>query len=127
MTDASLARLRTATLIAAGAGAVGSIAFMLIAGHPPLFLRVLFAIWVLGPFVVFLGADRVSKRWSVLTRATLYGVTLLITLVSLVTYGYVALGPPKGAFAFVVIPPASCVLMAIAIAIAAMISGRQSH
>ena len=63
-------------------GAVASIALMLRAGHPPLFLRVLFAIWVLSPFAALLVANMVSKRWSVITRATLDTVMLVLTLMS---------------------------------------------
>ena len=68
--------LRGLALVAVVAGAVGSLGLMLRAGHPPLFLRVLFAIWVLSPFVAFLVAHVVSKSWSVLTRATLHSLML---------------------------------------------------
>ena len=44
-------------------GAVASMALMLRAGHPPVFLRVLFAIWVLSPFAALFVANMVSKRW----------------------------------------------------------------
>ena len=74
--------LRTVALIAVVAGAAGSIGLMLRAGHPPLLLRVLFAIWVLSPFVALLVADKVSKRWSVIIRATLHSVMLVLALSS---------------------------------------------
>ena len=69
-------------------------------------LLLLFTIWVLSPFVGLALAANVSKRWSALTRATLYGVMLILTLGSLVIYGDVALGPPrpKPAFMFLVVP-----------------------
>jgi hypothetical protein len=123
-----LALLRVAALIAVLAGALGSVGLMLRAGHPPLFLRVLFAIWVLSPFAVLVFAHSVSKRWSVFTRAALYGVMLAVTLGSLAIYGVVALGPPrpKPAFVFVLVPPASWLLAAIIIPIAALISDRLS-
>jgi hypothetical protein len=127
----SLSVLRTAALIALPAGAVGSVAFMLIAGHrnPSRVLLLLFAIWVLSPFVGLILAIIVSKGWSVLTRATLHGVILVLTLSSLAFYGDVALGPPrtKTAFTFVVVPPASWLLIAIAISIAALISRGRSR
>jgi len=92
-------------------------------------LLVLFALWVLSPFVVLVLANMVSKRWSVLTRATLYSVMLVLTLGSLAIYGDVALGPPRAqtAFVFVVVPPASWLLIAIVLPTAALLSGRRSR
>ena len=121
--------LRAAALIAVVAGAVGSVGLMLQAGHPPLFLRVLFAIWVLSPFALLALVETVSKRWSVLTRAALYVVMLVITLGSLVIYSVVAFGPHRAqpAFAFVLVPPASWLLTAIVLPIAALISGSPSR
>ena len=121
--------LRAAARIAVVAGAVGAVGLMLRAGHPPLFLRVLFAIWVLSPFALLVLAEMVSKRWSVLTRAALHVVTLLITLGSLVIYSVVAFGPPRAqpAFVFVLVPPASWLLTALVIAIATLISGSPSR
>src|SRR5258708_18487707 len=127
----SLSVLRTAALIALPTGAAGSIGFMLHAGHrnPSRVLLILFAIWVLSPFVALVFATTVSKDWSVLTRATLYGVMLVLTVSSLAIYGDVALGPPrtKTAFAFVVVPLASWLLIAITIPIAALIFRRRSR
>jgi hypothetical protein len=121
--------LRAAALIAVLAGAVGSVGLMLHAGHPPLFLRVLFAIWVLSPFTVLILAEMASKRWSVLTRAALHGLMLVVTLGTLAIYGVVSLGPPRAqtAFVFVVVPPASWLLTAIVLPIAALISGKRSR
>jgi hypothetical protein len=127
----SLSVLRTTALIALPAGAGGSVGFMLRAGHrnPSRVLLFLFAIWVLSPFVVLVFATIVSKDWSVLTRVTLYGVMLVLTVSSLSIYGDVALGPPrtKTAFTFVVVPPASWLLIAITTSIAALISRRRSR
>jgi hypothetical protein len=127
----SLNVLRTAALFALPAGAVGSIGFMLRAGHrnPSRALLILFAIWVLSPFVGMLFATILSKDWSALTRTTLYGVMLVLTVSSLSIYGDVALGPPrpKTAFAFVVVPLASWLLIAIATSIAALISRRRER
>jgi hypothetical protein len=120
--------LHAVALIAVVAGAAGSVGLMLRAGHPPLFLRVLFVIWVLSPFMALLLADKVSKRWSLITRATLHSVMLIVTLGSLVIYGGAALRPPasKPAFLFLVVPLGSWLLMAIVVPMAALISGRQS-
>ena len=127
----SLSVLRAAALIVLPAGAAGSIGFMLRAGHrnPSRVLLILFAIWVLSPFVALILATIVSKDWSVLTRTTLYGVMLVLTVSSLTIYGDVALGPPraKTAFAFVVVPPASWLLIAMTTSIAALISRRLSR
>jgi len=126
----SLSVLRTTALIALPAGAAGSVGFMLRAGHrnPSRVLLILFAIWVLSPFVALVFATIVSKDWSVLTRTTLHGVMLILTVSSLAIYGDVALGPPraKTAFAFVVVPPVSWLLIAITISIAVLISRRHS-
>jgi hypothetical protein len=125
-----LGLLRAVARIAVVAGAVGSVGLTLRAGRgTPRFLLVLFVIWVLSPFVALAWAYLVSKRWSVLTRAALYCVTLVITLGSLAIYGNVVL-PPAGsprAFVFVVVPPGSWLLMAIVVPIAALISRRLSH
>lgn len=127
----SLSVLRTAALIALPAGAAGSIALMLRAGHrnPSRVLLILFTIWVLSPFVALVFAIIVSKSWSVITRATLYAVVLVLTVTSLAIYGDVALGPPrtKAAFAFVVVPPVSWLVIAISTSIAALISSRRAH
>jgi hypothetical protein len=104
---------------------------MLRAGQrTPRFLLVLFTIWVLSPFVALAWANVVSTLWAVLTRAALYGVTLVITLGSLAIYGDVVVVAPPGsakAFDFVVVPPGSWLLMAIVVPIAALISRRMSH
>ena len=122
--------LRAVALITVVAGAGGSVGLMLRAGRrTPRLLLVLFVIWVLSPFVALAWANMVSKHWSVLTRATLYCVTLGLTLGSLAIYGYVVL-PPVGsprAFVFVVVPPVSWLLMAIVVRMAALISRRRSY
>lgn len=127
---AFLGLLRAVARIAVVVGAVGSVGFMLRAGRrTPHFLLVLFVIWVLSPFVALAWANLVAKRWSVPTRATLYGVTLLIALGSLAIYGGVV-SPPAGspgAFVFVAVPPGSWLLMTIVVPIAAWISRRLSR
>ena len=125
-----LGRLRAAALIAMAAGAVGSLGFMLRAGQStPRFLLIIFVFWVLSPFMALVLADAVSKRWSVLTRATLYSVMLVLALGSLAIYGDDALRPRRAhaAAVFVVVPPASWLCMAIVVPIAALISRRASR
>ena len=125
-----LGLLRRAAVIAVLAGAAGSLGLMFRAGRRQnsRILLVLFAIWVLSPFIALVRANVVSKRWSNLTRATLYSVMLVLTLGSLAIYGDVALGPPraKTAFVFVVVPPVSWLLIAIVVPTAALISRRRS-
>jgi hypothetical protein len=120
--------LRGAALIAVLAGAAGSVGLMLREGHrnPSRLLLVLFALWVLSPFMTLVWANVVSRRWSVLTRATLYVVMLVITLGSLAIYGALAFGllRAKTGFVFLVVPAASWLLIAVVIPMAAMISGR---
>ena len=121
--------LRGVALIAVVAGAAGSVGLMLRAGHPPLFLLVLFTGWVLSPFVAVVVADMASKRWSVLTRTTLHGVMLILTLGSLVCYGGLVSMPPgtRPAALFLLVPLASWLLLAIALALSALTSRRRSR
>lgn len=122
--------LRAATRVAVVSGAAVAVALTLRAGrHTDFRLVTLFVIWVLSPFIVLGTAGVLSKRWSALTRAALHIVTLLVALGSPVVYAVVALGPPrpKPAFLFLVVPLASWLLIAIAIPLAAHISGRQSR
>jgi len=126
-----LSLLHAAALIAVLAGAVGSVGLMLHAGHrnPSRLLLVLFALWVLSPFIALVLANMVSKRWSVLTRATLYVMMMVLTFGSLAIYGALVFGPlrAKTGFIFLVVPAASWVLIAIVVAIAAAIMGRRSR
>jgi hypothetical protein len=119
--------LRVVALIAVPAGAVGSVGLMLHAGrHSPRVLLLLMALWVLSPFVVFVVADVVSKRWPVATRAALHCAMVVVALGSLAVYTVDALRPPKAqaAFVFVAVPPVSWLLTAMIVSIATLISGR---
>jgi hypothetical protein len=80
--------LHVVALTALVAGALGSIGLMFWVGHgnPSRVLLVLFTIWDLSPFMALLLADMISKRWSVITRATLHIVMLVIALSSLALY-----------------------------------------
>jgi hypothetical protein len=122
-----LGLLRGAALIAVLAGAVGSLGFLLREGRrTPRFLLLLFVLWVLSPFVALAWANLVSKRWPVLTQATLYSVMLVLTLGSLALYGGVVLGPIKAkpAAVFLLFPLASWLLAALVVTIAALRSRR---
>jgi uncharacterized membrane protein YhaH (DUF805 family) len=124
-TGGFLGFLRAVGLIAVLAGSAGSVGLMLRAGRrTPRLLLILFVIWVLSPFVALAWANMMSKRWSDLTRAGLFCVTLVVTLGSLAIYGDLV-KPPAGspaAFVFVAVPPASWLLLAIVLPIATLIS-----
>ena len=125
-----LGPLRTAALIALLVGAGGSIGLLLRAGQrTPRLLLVILIIWVLSPFMALVLADVISKRWPVLTRATLYSATLVVTLGSLAIYGDDALGhrTAQAAFVYVMVPPVSSLLVAMAVSIAGFVSRRQSR
>ena len=117
-----LGLLRAVAMIAVLVGAGGSISMTLRVGHRnnSRLLLVLFGIWVLSPFIALVWANLVSKRWSVVTRATLYTVMLVLTLGSLAIYGAVALGlsRAKPAAVFLLVPSASWLLIAIVVPIA---------
>jgi hypothetical protein len=88
--DGGLLRfLRVAGLIAVVVGAVGSTGLMILVGrrNPSRVLLGLFVIWDLSPFIGLLLVDMVSKRWSIITRATLHIVMLVIALSSLALWG----------------------------------------
>ena len=123
--------LRGSALVAVAVGALGSVAFTLRAGHrnKSLLLMALFVVWVLSPFAVLVWSHLLSKRWSAITRITLHWLMLVVPLYSLALYGTVALGPPraKTASMFVVVPPASWLLIAIVLLIAAVTSRKLSR
>jgi len=125
-----LALLRGASLIAVLVGAAGSVGLMLRAGQrTPRLLLVGFLFWVASPFVALAWAHMVSARWSVVTRATLYSVTLVLTLGTLAIYGNLVDIAPAGssnAFRFVAVPPASWLLLVLVIPIAELISRRRT-
>jgi hypothetical protein len=121
--------MRTVSVLAAVIGAVGSTGLMLVSGqHPPVFIVLLFVIWNTAPFAALAWGAMVSQRWSVLTRSTLYGVTLIVTVTSIALYLCRVLYPPEStpAFIFVAVPLGAWLLMAIAVPIAALVSSRRS-
>ena len=124
----SLGLARRGALIATGVGAVGSELLMLRSAEstPPL-LIVSFTGWVLSPFVALAWANRAAVRWPALTQRALYGVTFVVTALSLAIYGN-ALARPAGssaAFYFVVVAPVSWALIALAVSIPVWISRRR--
>ncbi len=127
--DGVRGHLRTASLICAVVGAIGSVGSVLRVGEgAPGVLLVLFVGWVLTPFFALVLANLVGKRWTVLTRTTIYCITLAVALASLAIYGYVVFWPrPKTPTAlFLLFPLGSLVASAVAVAIAGLISRRRN-
>jgi predicted alpha/beta-fold hydrolase len=122
--------LRKAGLLAILIGGVGSVFLTLYTGrrNPSALLMAAFAIWVLLPFVALAAADAMSTNWSAVTRTVLYALMFVTAIDTLGTYGYVAFGPPRPqpAFWFLVVPPASLLLIAILLRIVAGIGKSRS-
>ena len=108
------------------AGAVGSVVLTLLAGrhNHSIILLLLFAMWVLAPFLALVYANTVSPRWSVLVRRMLFCATLVVTLGSLAIYANMLTAPPgsKIAVPFVVVPAASWILIATVLSAAALLA-----
>jgi hypothetical protein len=125
--DGRLEVMRVVALLTAAAGGALSFGLMLSAGRrTPRLLLVLFVIWVLSPFLALGWATAASRGWPALTRATLYGTTLVVTLGSLAIYGGLV-RPPAGsaaAFVYVAVPPASSLIAIVAVLAAALMSRR---
>jgi len=116
--------LRTTGLAANGIGAIGSLAFMFHNGRAtPRLLLVGFFFWVLSPFAVLLWADT-SRRWNAATRTALYLVMIVVAAGSLAVYGADTIKHlrPQAAFAYVLVPPVSWIVIAIVLAVAAVSS-----
>jgi hypothetical protein len=112
-------KIAVLTVLAGGGGSLG---FMLYTGrhNDSVVLKLLFAGWVLSPFIALLLVNAVAQRWSLIKRLTHYSLMLLITVGSLVIYSGVWSPPAaKPAFVFLVVPLISWMLMGIAILIAA--------
>ena len=122
--------LRKAGLLAIVVGGVGSVFLTLYTGrrNPSALLMAVFAIWVLLPFVALAAADAMSTNWSALTRTVLYALMFVTAIDTLGTYGYVAFGPPRPqpAFWFLVVPPASLLLIAVLLRTVASIGKSRS-
>jgi len=112
--------------IAALIGAVGSVALVIYAGrhnnHP--FLVVLFALWVLSPFLAFEIATRLSVRWPSHAPAALDGLVVLAALASLAVYSYAVIRPGR-AVPFVIVPLVCGSLMLIVVASSVFVAGRR--
>lgn len=87
-------------------------------------LIVLFAGWVLSPFLALLVADARARGWSPQTQRLIYWLILMITPLSLIFYSHlVEPAGVKPAFVFLIIPLASWVVMAISFLTIRLLSG----
>ena len=122
--------MRAVALVAVVVGATGSIGLMLYVGrhNPSHMLLVLFAIWVLSPFVGLALAASGSARWLVAAREWVHVVMLIVALGSLAIYWQVAFGPPRPrpAAAFLMAPLASWGLIVATLGMTALRSGKPS-
>lgn len=129
LNESSLARLRVVSHAAALVGAVGSVALFLYAGRAaPRSLWLPFVLWVVSPYALLWIASAASKRWSPLTQAALQGVSPVIALASLALYAIATFGPSRARPApfFVIVPPASWLLIAIVLGVGALASRRRA-
>jgi predicted membrane channel-forming protein YqfA (hemolysin III family) len=125
----SLTVFRRISLIALIAGVIGAFVLLLLSReNAPIFLVVLFVIWVLGPFAFLAIAYRFENRWLSAKRTALYAATVAISIASLAIYGYVNVLPPQStrAFVWVLVPPVSVLLSVAAVGIAALTGGSKS-
>jgi hypothetical protein len=130
ISEQNVGRLRIAALIAMTGSAAISICLFLRAGQrTPRLLLLGMAFWVLSPFAILVWLKVISKPWPTLTRAAVYCVTLVITLGTLAVYGDDAMGHRKAqaAFVYVIVPPASWLLIAVTIPVTALIARRRSR
>ena len=121
--------LRAVARLAVVVGAIGAVALMLYIGrrNQHYWLLVMFVVWDAAPFLALGFADLYATRWSAATRATLYVVTLIVTVLSLGIYLDVIVRPrPQPAAPFLIMPVVAWLLMLTAVPMAAYMSGKQA-
>ena len=114
-------------LIVALVGAVGSLYFMFNAGRKQnsIILLALFTAWVLSPFVGLFISNKISSRWTVPARASLYWLMIILAIGSLVAYSGAFNTPKtKNAFIFLIFPLISWFLVVIVFLIGRKISNK---
>ena len=98
-------------------GAVGGLVSMLIVGHgqQSVLLLVMFATWVLSPFVALALVHARAKAWPSPSRTMVQYVAILISLGALARYAYVIVRPLRSqpASTFLIVPFVSWVALAI--------------
>jgi hypothetical protein len=111
-------------------GMTGSLGFMLYTGrnNKSVLLMLLFAIWILSPFIALLRINTIAKKWSAFSRISLFSLMIILSSGSLAGYsGLLNLKETKPAFVFLLIPLISWMLMVLVIPVAAALSRRFSQ
>jgi hypothetical protein len=106
-------------------GAAGSITLMARAGarQRSIVLLLLFTGWVLSPFLGLAIGNVRARRWQPATRTALFGAMISVSFISLTIYALQAKFPEmKAGFIYLVVPAASWLLIAMALATAAAMS-----
>lgn len=107
-------------------GAAGSVALMLKVGHrnQSIILMLLFAGWVLAPFVALAWVDRWPRFQGAPIGVILQVLKLLLSIGALCAYARVAFGPSlaQPAAPFLLVPLGSLVVIAITLLLAARFS-----
>ena len=125
----ALGFLRSASLLATGAGGVGAIALTLSALNRSLIVLVLgFALWVGAPFAILAWAIIKSKSWPSPTQMVLYLLAILNTAGTIAIFGHFVAHPrpAQPAAPFVLIPVASVVLIALFVGIPFLTTRRKT-
>ncbi|HTQ28306.1 MAG TPA: hypothetical protein VMI35_09265 [Puia sp.] len=76
-------------------------------------LVVLFACWVLSPFVALLLADLSSRQWTPARRKTLSLLMVSISLGSVICYAWIHIPGTRTAFIYLAVPLISWLIIAI--------------
>jgi phosphate/sulfate permease len=121
-------QVRKITFIVMLTGALASLGLTVQAGrnNHSILLMMLFGIWVFSPFMGLAVAYFLSNRWSVLTRNVLYLLAVVLTIASILIYsGVWTLSGVKHAFAFLIFPLLSWIILAVVIPVTASRSRRQ--
>jgi hypothetical protein len=114
--DDKLDMLRIISLVIVTAASLASLIFTIRAGHrnKSVILILLFAIWVLSPFVTMAVAGVASVCWSNINRVRLYILMTLMSLISLGAYsGVLSPHGTKTAFVFLIGPFLSWVTLTV--------------
>jgi hypothetical protein len=118
-------------MMAVAISAVSSLALMLRAGRHQrsVILVLLFATWVLSPFVGLVWAHLSSKRWLPFARAILYGLTVAVVFTCPLIYADVAFGRTtlKMGFVFLVVPFVCLLFIALLVCIGLLSSRKASR
>jgi hypothetical protein len=117
--------LRAAARVALVAGAAGSIALMMRAGsrQRSILLIVLFAGWVLSPFLALALANLRAARWPPRVRTAVHIAMIAVAALSLTLYGLSAVHTlAKAGFLYLVVPAACWATAAIVVGTAAFAS-----